>query len=165
MQQNALKLASSNPYAISYLKGNSKNPKLKGSVEFFPWSTGSILKLEIVGLPTGDEENVNNFFAFHIHEKGNCELGDISNPFPKTGNHYNPSDKPHPQHVGDLPMIYSNNGYAFMLFYTSRFSPDDIIGKSAVIHSGIDDMKTQPSGDSGTKIACGEIIKRRWMFA
>ena len=59
MTINALKLANSNPYAICYLKGNNEYSKLKGTVEFFPWSTGTIVKLEVVGLPT---ENVNNFF-------------------------------------------------------------------------------------------------------
>ena len=46
-----------------------------------------------------------------------------------------------------------------MLYYTSRFAPQDVVGKSVVIHSGIDDMITQPSGNSGIKIACGEIVK------
>lgn len=56
-------------------------------------------------------------------------------------------------------MIYSNEGYSFMLYYTSRFTPQEVIGKSAIIHSGIDDLKTQPSGNSGIKIACGVILK------
>ncbi|MBQ8043987.1 MAG: superoxide dismutase family protein [Clostridia bacterium] len=159
MTVNALKLANSNPYAVAYLKGDKDNPKLKGTVEFFPWATGSIIKLEIVGLPKG---NLNNFFGFHIHANGVCEE---NKKFETAGAHYDMGMNMHPNHTGDLPMIYSNNGYAFMLYYTNRFKPDDIIGKSVIIHRMTDDMVTQPAGNSGTRIACGVVIKRRWMFA
>ena len=43
------------------------------------------------------------------------------------------------------------------MFYTNRFVPEEIIGRTVVIHENPDDFKTQPSGDSGSKIACGEI--------
>ena len=159
MTMNALKLANSNPYAICYLKGDKDNPKLKGTVEFFPWATGTIIKLEVVGLPTG---TLNNFFGFHIHEKGEC---DPLKNFETAGSHYDVSMSSHPNHTGDLPNVYSNNGYAFMLYYTNRFKPDNIIGKSIIIHRMSDDLMTTPSGNSGSRIACGTIIKRRWMFA
>ena len=42
-------------------------------------------------------------------------------------------------------------------FYTDRFEPEDIIGHTVVIHSQADDFRSQPSGDSGEKIACGII--------
>ena len=159
MTVNALKLANSNPYAICYLKGGKDSPKLKGTVEFFPWATGSIIKLEILGLPTG---NLNNVFGFHIHKEGVC---DQDKNFETSGPHFDIGTHIHPNHTGDLPMIYSNNGYAFMLYYTNRFKPDDIIGKSVIIHRMMDDMMSQPAGNSGERIACGVIIKRRWMFA
>lgn len=164
MTVNALKLANSNPYSIAYLKGGSNNSIIKGTVEFFPWSTGTIIKLEVLGLPTSGEKT-NNFFGFHIHEIGECKLGKNNKDFESAGGHYNPESQLHPEHVGDLPMIYSNNGYSFMLFYTSRFTPEEIVGKSVIIHSSLDDFKTQPSGNAGERIACGEIIKRRWMFS
>lgn len=152
---NALKLANENPYAISYLKGNNDNLKLKGTVEFFPWATGSIIKLEVLGLPM---DNLNNFFGFHIHEEGLC---DENKNFETSGAHYDINMNMHPNHTGDLPMIYSNNGYAFMLYYTNRFKPDDIIGRSVIIHKMLDDLHTQPAGNSGARIACGVIIKSK----
>jgi len=158
MTINALKLANSNPYAIAYLKGGKNNSEIKGTVEFFPWATGSIIKLEILGLP---KDTPNNFFGFHLHENGVC---DITKNFESSGAHYNKNMNAHPNHVGDLPMIYSNNGYAFMLYYTNRFTPDEIIGKSVIIHKMVDDLKTEPSGNSGERIACGVVIKRRWIF-
>ena len=78
-------------------------------------------------------------------------------PFPNTGNHYNPGNVPHPEHAGDLLPLLSNNGYAWMTFYTSRINIEDIIGRSVVVHSMRDDFTTQPSGNSGDKIGCGVI--------
>ena len=78
-------------------------------------------------------------------------------PFPNTGNHYNPGNVPHPEHAGDLPPLLSNNGYAWMTFYTGRINIEDVAGKSLVIHSMRDNFTSQPSGDSGDKIGCGVI--------
>lgn len=157
---NDLELANSTPYGIAYINGGKNNPNLKGVVQFFPWDTGSIIKLEIVGLPNA---NKNNFLGFHIHEKDIC---DVNVDFETAGGHYNPDMDMHPYHIGDLPMIYSNNGYSFMLYYTNRFMPEDVIGKSVIIHNMVDNMKTQPSGNSGARIACGvirpNVISDRW---
>lgn len=142
-------------YCYAVIKGDSEHEKLMGKVEFFPWSKGTIVKLEIMGLPKDIGEN--NFFGFHIHDKGNCENPEMN--FPSVGEHYTKEEIMHPNHTGDLPMIYSNEGYSYMLYYTSRFTPQDVVGKSVIIHSGTDDMITQPSGNSGIKIACGEIVK------
>ena len=162
MTKNALTLAQGNPYSVAYIKGNDEYKSIKGSVEFFPWSRGSIIKLEIVGLPS---DNKNNFFGFHIHENGVC-LNEALNPsFELAGAHLNLEKDMHPNHTGDLPLIYSNNGYSFMLYYTNRFTPESVVGKSVIIHKMPDDLKTDPSGNSGSRIACGNIIKRRWMFA
>ncbi|MBQ4335887.1 MAG: superoxide dismutase family protein [Lentisphaeria bacterium] len=48
-------------------------------------------------------------------------------------------------------------GTAFSAFYTDRFYPEDIVGKVVVIHAMPDDFKSQPSGNPGSMIACGEI--------
>ena len=101
----------------------------------------------------------NNFWGFHIHENGNCDEGDLEDPFKNAGEHFTMEDELHPNHTGDLPMIYSNNGYSFMIYYSDRFKPDDVIGKSVIIHKNFDDITTQPSGNSGKRIACGVIVK------
>jgi superoxide dismutase, Cu-Zn family len=66
-------------------------------------------------------------------------------------------NQPHGNHLVDFPVLFSNNGYAQMSFFTDKFSPSDIVGKAIAIHSGPDDYKTQPSGSSGKIIACGVI--------
>ena len=155
MVTNALTLANGKPYAQAILKGNNKYKELRGKVEFFPWNTGTIVKLEIVGLPSNSE---NNFFGFHIHEIGECIYNE-TNPYISAGSHYNKDDNKHPNHSGDLPMIYSNNGYSFMLYYTARFTPKDILNRSVIIHKMQDDLMTDPAGNSGERIECGVIIK------
>ena len=65
----------------------------------------------------------------------------------------------HPNHIGDLPMIYSNGGYAYMEFFTSRFKPSDVINHVLMIHENMDDLMTDPAGNSGERIACGKIVK------
>lgn len=77
--------------------------------------------------------------------------------FLDAGEHFDLEDNKHPNHSGDLPSIYSNNGYSYMEFYTTRFKVKDIIGKSVIIHEMKDDFMTQPSGNSGNRIACGVI--------
>jgi Cu-Zn family superoxide dismutase len=85
---------------------------------------------------------------------------DGSDPFPSSGTHYNPNNCPHPYHAGDMPPLFGANGYAFLTFVTSRFTVNEIIGKTIIIHSMPDDFTTNPSGNSGEKIACGVIVSR-----
>ena len=74
--------------------------------------------------------------------------------------HYNPSGEPHPEHAGDLPPVLNNRGTAWGAIYTDRFYPEEVIGKTVILHDRADDFYTQPSGNSGEKIACGQI--REW---
>ena len=74
-----------------------------------------------------------------------------------TNSHYNPKNQPHPSHAGDLPPLLSCKGSAYMQVKTDRFRICDIIGRTVIIHSDIDDFRTQPSGDAGEKTACGVI--------
>lgn len=148
-------LPSLKPAATAVITGNSLHPLLSGTVSFYTIPMGGVLIFaELFHLPDSNNTGNSGFFAMHIHEFGNCEL-----PFDKTGSHYNPTDSPHPYHAGDLPPLLSDNGYAWMAFYTARFSVQDIIGRSVIIHNNRDDFTTQPSGDAGEKIGCGVIKK------
>ncbi len=138
--------------ATAYISGGNSNPKISGTVKFFQQCNGVRIVADIHGLP--DSET--GFFAFHIHEGGDCGGAGFSN----TGSHYNPFGKEHPNHAGDLPPLLSADGNAVLSVVTNRFTVNDVIGRTVVIHSGSDDFKTQPSGNAGTKIACG-VIRRR----
>ena len=87
-------------------------------------------------------------------------MGDGAEAFPNTGMHFNPMRTSHPEHAGDLPPLLSTHGAAWNAVYTGRFYPEEVVGKTVIIHSQPDDFRTQPSGDSGEKIAWGE--SREW---
>ena len=53
--------------------------------------------------------------------------------------------------------MIKNNGYAYMSVLINKFKIKEILGKVVIIHDSPDDFKTQPSGNSGTRIACGKI--------
>lgn len=143
------------PDAYADIKGNNDNPCLKGRVHFYSTAYGgTLVEVEVFNLPLLSKQAPSAFYGMHIHEKGNC-----TPPFDKTGNHYNPCGVLHPMHLGDMPVLLGNNGYAYSVFYTERYTIDDIMGRSLVIHLLPDDFITQPSGNSGEKIGCGVIKK------
>ncbi len=144
--------------AIAYINGNENYSKIIGTVGFKKAGNGTWVDVDIKGLPEFAEETEETPqigpFGFHIHEKP-CVGGD----FESAGGHWNKKGAPHGNHTGDLPVLFSNGGAAKMLVYTDKFTPDEAIGKSVVIHLSPDDYKTQPSGGSGERIACGVIEK------
>lgn len=141
------------PNAYADIIGNSDNPMLMGTAYFYttPFK-GLFIEVEVCGLPYDITAPCNRFYAMHIHENGDC-----SDNFAMTGNHYNPSGLPHPEHAGDLPPLFGGHGYAYTTFYTCCLCLDDVLGRSIIIHKMPDDFMTQPSGNSGDKIGCGVI--------
>ena len=143
-------LVEGQPAARALIRGDSAHPALLGEVLFYPYQEGSLLLVRAAGLP-GD-----GIFGFHIHEFGDCCTGgDI--PFYCAGAHYNPAGLSHPDHAGDLPVLLSSGGRAFTIFYTGRFRPYQVLGRSVVIHDAPDDYRSQPAGQSGNRIACGVV--------
>lgn len=142
--------------AIANIKGSIAYPSIMGNAKFYEKGNGVLIKLEIKGLPNKEK---NNFFGFHIHEFGICNSKNEKDSFLDAGAHFDLEKDKHPNHTGDLPSIYSNDGYAYIEFYTNRFTVNDVIGKSVIIHEKKDDFMTEPSGNSGSRIACGVIQK------
>jgi Cu-Zn family superoxide dismutase len=105
----------------------------------------------------------NSKLGFHIHEKGICEGPD----YKTAGNHLNPEHHDHgrpessERHLGDMGNIVTNaEGVSKQVILLPKSSMDDvdkIIGKAILIHAKADDLKTQPTGDSGDRVACGLI--------
>lgn len=146
----------SNAQAI--INGGKRFPQIHGEVYFKQMSNGVIVTSRINNLPCSNNPCECGIFGFHIHNGTSCS-GDSSDEFKNALTHYNPNNCKHPCHAGDLPPLFENNGYAYMSFFTNRFKVNDIIGKVIVIHDMPDDFRTDPSGNSGTKIACGKIEK------
>jgi Cu-Zn family superoxide dismutase len=103
--------------------------------------------------------------GFHIHEKGDCSSPD----FKSAGDHFNPTSQPHgdpatpPHHLGDVPNLEADDmGKASVNARIEGVTlgdhgPNDLVGRALVVHADADDYKTQPSGNSGDRIACGVI--------
>jgi Cu-Zn family superoxide dismutase len=112
---------------------------------------------------TGDIENLSpGKHGFHLHEKGDCSAADAAS----AGAHFNPTKQHHggpmtaERHAGDLGNIEADASGKAHIQWKGKMSlsgADSIIGKSAVVHEKEDDLKTDPSGNSGSRIACGVI--------
>jgi superoxide dismutase, Cu-Zn family len=123
---------------------------------------GVRIKLNLRNLPSGTH-------AIHIHEMAKCEAP----AFESAGAHFNPDAKlhglknPKGPHAGDMNnFIVRRNGTATVTLTDPRVSLGTDShslftggGTSLVIHAKADDMKTDPSGNSGDRIACGIITK------
>ena len=100
--------------------------------------------------------------GFHIHEKGDCSAADAAS----AGAHFNPTAQHHggpttaEHHSGDLRNIEADASGKAHLDWKGKLSlsgKDSIVGKSVVVHEKEDDLKTDPSGNSGARVACGAI--------
>lgn len=140
------------PQAAACIAGGGEFPGVTGAVRFYQTGGGVIVWAEVSGLPGTPPQ----IFGFHIHEGGGCG-GDT--PFADAMAHYNPAGAEHPYHAGDLPPLFGSGGRALSVFLTDRFTVGEVIGRTVIIHDRPDDFTTQPSGNSGTKIACG-VIRR-----
>lgn len=147
--------------AYAQITGSQFAPNLKGKIIFRDIPGGVEICVEVTGLPeyqpaTNSSPQIGPH-GFHLHLTGTCEIGDPENPYQDAGGHYNPNNQPHGNHAGDFPVLFSNNGYARMCFYTNKFTVFDILNKSIIIHQSPDDFKSEPAGNSGKRIGCGVI--------
>ena len=134
--------------------------KKVGTVNFTEMEGQVTLEVDVEGLPEGEH-------GFHFHETGTCTPPD----FASAGAHFNPANKhhgmlnPEGRHAGDLPNLkVGADGKGKLQTTTALFtlSPGaislaDADGSAAVIHAQADDLKTDPAGNSGARIACGVV--------
>ncbi|PKM49739.1 MAG: superoxide dismutase [Firmicutes bacterium HGW-Firmicutes-7] len=149
--------------SVAQVSGGPLAPGINGTVTFKDVPGGTEVSVVINNLPpyrpaTNDQAPIGPF-GFHLHENGTCEVGDPNSPFEAAGEHWNPTNQPHGNHAGDFPVLFSNNGYSKMCFFTDKFRAQDAIGKAVIIHQNPDDYRSQPAGDAGKRLACGVVIK------
>ena len=155
-------------------KATPAEPAAEGAAQIAPTQgntvTGSVALstssegVHITGTVQGLKPNAE--FGFHVHEKGDCSAPDGSS----AGGHFNPTSAEHGNptsgthhHAGDMLNIKSNGEGVAQVDTTAAGTtlhgnpPTDIMGKAIVVHEGPDDYRTQPSGNSGKRVACGVI--------
>ena len=147
----------SKPDAYAKITGGPLAPCIKGMVYLYQLDKGVYVKAYITGTPNKNNQT-STFHGFHIHEVGDCSVGNEKEPFMAAKSHYNPTKVEHPMHSGDLPPILSADGVGLLSTFSNRFTVDEIIGKSFIIHEGYDDFTSQPAGNAGARLACGLII-------
>jgi Cu-Zn family superoxide dismutase len=142
--------------AIAVLHPTAGN-KVSGTVTLTEVADGVQIQAEITGLTPGNH-------GFHVHQFGDCSAGDASS----AGAHFNPTNKPHAgpdaleRHVGDMGNIEADASGSAKLDYVDHHislvnDKESVIGRSVVVHAKADDLKSQPAGDSGARVACGVI--------
>ena len=147
------------PSATAVLTPTTGN-RVAGQVTFT--RTGDTVR--VVGEVTGLAPNTEH--GFHIHDKGDCSSGDGMS----TGGHFNPAATAHgayaasEHHAGDLASLKADAyGVAKFSYTTNSVSVGegmaDVIGHGLIVHRDADDFKTQPTGNSGPRLACGVISK------
>jgi superoxide dismutase, Cu-Zn family len=112
---------------------------------------------ELTGVPNGDH-------GFHIHETGAC---DAAAKFESAGKHFEPAghkhgtENPEGPHAGDLMNVTADDdGKVVVDLHNANVTLEQLMdadGSALVLHEAADDYKTDPSGNSGDRFACGVI--------
>ena len=135
-----------------------------GDATFTPTPDGLQVQVNLTGFAAASQGE----HGLHIHQVGQCEP-----PFESAGDHFNPTGaehgflSPNGPHVGDLPNIQvdadGNASYTvttgLVTLAQGQRSLNDQDGSALILHSGPDDYHTNPSGNSGDRIACGVITQ------
>jgi Cu-Zn family superoxide dismutase len=130
--------------------------QVKGVIHFTQTEDGVEITGEVTGLGPG-------MHGFHIHEFGDC-----SAPHAEcAGGHFNPEKKKHggpdaaERHVGDLGNIRADESGKAVIHMKDKLislsGRHSIIGRGVIIHAMADDLKSDPAGNAGARIACGVV--------
>jgi Cu-Zn family superoxide dismutase len=148
------------PRAGAELKPTAGN-NATGSVTFAQHGGKVLVSGEVRGLKPNAQH------GFHVHDKGDCSAPDAMS----AAGHFNPGGAPHgehghaPHHAGDLVALTSDaNGVAKFSYESDSISvgsgaANDVVGRGVIVHRDPDDFKTQPTGNSGARIACAVITR------
>jgi Cu-Zn family superoxide dismutase len=143
------------------LQGAPEDTDFAGTLTITPdGSTGVRIVADVAGVDKDGKHGI------HVHENGMCEHhppAADAKPFSTAGGHFNPAGAEHacpptePRHAGDLGNIDISGGKGHLELSVANLSMDQLNGKAIILHAGEDDCKTQPTGNSGDRIACGVV--------
>lgn len=151
-----------NKHPIQAVLAATAGNSVVGTLEATPVSDGVHFHGRLTGLPPGSTH------GFHIHEHGDCSAPDASS----AGGHFNPTGTAHgdpvgmEHHAGDIANQIADAQGAVDVDVTvhgvslGTGTSDDVLGRALIVHRDTDDYTTQPSGNSGPRIACGVILKK-----
>jgi Cu-Zn family superoxide dismutase len=134
----------------------SSDTDFSGTVHFTKEGTGLRVVADFKGVDQAGGH------GFHVHETGDC----ASHDFHTAGGHFNPAGTPHgcppaERHAGDFGNVeIAADGTAHFEQTTDLLSldgPNSVVGKALIFHGGTDDCQTQPTGNSGDRLACGVV--------
>ncbi|MBR9854427.1 MAG: superoxide dismutase family protein [Algicola sp.] len=147
---------------ITFSMEPKSGSNVNGEVIFTENEGNVVMRATFTGLDEGEH-------AIHLHEKADCSSDDGTS----TGGHWNPTFQPHGKwgaeegyHKGDIGNFMADaDGNATVEFSTDEWcigcgdENKDILGKAVIVHQGVDDFTSQPSGAAGARIACTGIIQ------
>ncbi|MBU2902326.1 MAG: superoxide dismutase family protein [Maribacter dokdonensis] len=147
---------------VKFMLEPKSDSNVKGEVIF----TEDDGEVDMVAVLSGLSEGEH---AIHIHQTADCTAADGSS----AGGHWNPTNEPHGKwgasegyHKGDIGNFTADaEGNAKVEFSTDEWciGCDDenknILGKGVIVHQGVDDYTSQPSGDAGARVSCAGIIE------
>lgn len=142
------------------LQGGPDDTDFAGTLSITPEGTGVRIMADVAGVDKDGKHGI------HVHENGMCEhhpAGADAKPFSTAGGHFNPTNTEHacpptdPRHAGDLGNIEVSGGKGHLELSVANLTMDQLNGKAIILHAGEDDCKTQPTGNSGDRLACGVV--------
>lgn len=140
------------------LQGDPADTDFAGTVSITPEGTGVRIVADVAGVDTDGKHGI------HVHENGMCDHeGEGGKHFTSAGGHFNPANTEHacpptdPRHAGDLGNIEVSGGKGHLELSVTNLTADQLHGKAIILHAGEDDCKTQPTGNSGDRLACGVV--------
>jgi Cu-Zn family superoxide dismutase len=149
--------------AKAVIAATNDSTQVSGLVTFTQRGADNV-KMQIeISVPS----RANRMVAVHIHEHGMC-----GNMGGDAHGHWNPTGSQHGKwgspsfHAGDIGNIQLDaNGKGTLTLETNAWSiggdsTKNILHRGIIVHAGVDDYKTQPSGNSGARIGCGEIVQQ-----
>ncbi len=155
-QMNMEKMSTGNVLKAICMLYPTQGNNVNGTITFTQTDKGVRVVADLQGLSKGKH-------GFHIHEFGDCSSTDGMS----AGGHYNPEGKSHSapmdmsRHMGDMGNLEADESGKAHLEYTDATillnGPNSILGRSVIVHKNEDDLKSQPSGNAGPRVACGVI--------